>query len=147
MSSLFNSVYEISLRMLIQLFVLNREARTSDYISCIDYLSLYSKSFKFGNYDLHGQKPYRFSELASRIKLGKKALKLLVSKGYASVSAENQGFIFQITDSGKQVVDSLKLEYAMIYTELAIETQEHFKEYSDSEILKYINGISRERSL
>lgn len=147
MSNLFNSVYEVSLRVLIQLFILDGKEKTADYISSLDYLSLYSKTFKFGSYNLHGENPYRLSELASRLKLGREALKSLVAKGFASVSGTSQGFVFKITDTGREVAESLSLEYAMSYVDLAIDTQNFFKDYTDTEILKYINSISGERRI
>lgn len=146
MSKLFNSVYEVSLRILIQLLVLGGKEHTSDYISCLDYLSLYSKTFEVGNYDLHGKNPYRFSELASRLMLGKRALKALVARGFVTVSGTNQGFVYAITDKGKKVSESLKLNYAMSYMDSAIDVQEFFKDYSDEEILKYISRITQERT-
>ncbi|WP_018659197.1 ABC-three component system middle component 2 [Allofustis seminis] len=147
MSKLFNSIYEISLRILIQLFVLDGEEKTADYISSLDYLSLYSKTFKIGDYDLHGENPYRLGELATRLKSGRQALKTLVSKGFASVSGTSKGFVFKITDIGKEVIGELKLDYAMNYMNIAIDVQDYFSEYADTEVLNHINGISRERRM
>lgn len=147
MSNLFNSIYEIFLRILIQLFVLDGKEKTADYISSLDYLSLYSKTFKIKDYDLHGENPYRLGELATRLKSGRRALKALVSKGFASVSGTNQGFVFKITDRGKDVIEELKLDYAMNYMNIAIDVQDYFSEYSDTEVLNYINGISRKRRI
>ena len=143
MSNIFNSKYEVSLRILIQLFILDGNKKSSDYISSLDYLTLYSKTFLFGEHDLHGNNPYRLGELASRLDVGKKSLKFLVANGFCNVEIDNCGLVYSITESGRKLVGELKTEYANAYMNLAIDTQDYFSEYSEIEILKYINGISR----
>ena len=63
------------------------------------------------------------------------------------MSGTNQGFVFKITDRGKEVIEELKLDYAMNYMNIAIDVQDYFSEYSDTEVLNYINGISRKRRI
>lgn len=145
MNSIFNSRYEVSLRILIQLFILDGNKKSSDYISSMDYLTLYSKTFHFGEYDLHGNNPYRIGELSSRVYVGKKSLKFLVANGFCNVEIDNNGLVYSITESGRKIVEEFKTEYANAYLNLAIDTQDYFKEYSEIEILKYINGVSREQ--
>lgn len=144
MSNIFNSRYEVSLRILIQLFILNGNKKTSDYISSLDYLSIYSKTFNFGEYNLHGNNPYRLGELASRLDVGKKSLRYLVANGFCNVEINNDGLVYSITESGIKVVEDFKTHYALEYMNLAIDAQCHFKEYSEIQLLKYINGISRQ---
>lgn len=143
MATVLNSIQEISIRILIQLFILDGEEKNSDYISSMDYLSLYSKTFNIGEYDLHGQKPYRLGELSSRLNLGKDSLKSLVAMGLCSVRCTTDGFVYSINESGKKVVENLNSAYVNKYINLAIDAQEYFKNNNDVEVLKYINGISR----
>ncbi|MDO5018752.1 MAG: hypothetical protein Q4E02_05570 [Lagierella massiliensis] len=143
MTTLLNSIQEISIRILIQLFILDGEEKTSDYISSMDYLSLYSKTFKLNEYDLHGKKPYRLGELSSRLSLGKDSLKSLVKMGLCSVRHTNDGFVYSISESGKKVVRTLNSSYVDEYINFAIDAQEYFKNHTEIEVLKYINGISR----
>lgn len=145
MNDILNSTYEVSIRILIQLFVLDKEAKSSDYISSLDYLSLYSKTFGFGDYNLHGENPYRLGEFGSRLKTGRNALKLLVSCGLCSVITSNTGFAYTITESGENVVNLLNTPYTFAYLNNAIDTQEYFKNYNDVEIFEYINGVTKER--
>lgn len=67
MNDLFNSVKEVSIRLLLQLYLLDSDQRTADYISCLDYISLYALTFGVGEFDLHGSNPYKLSELPSRL--------------------------------------------------------------------------------
>lgn len=143
MNNIFNSRYEVSLRILIQLFILDGHKKSSDYISSLDYLTIYSKTFCFGEHNLHGNNPYRLGELASRLDVGKKSLKFLVSNGFCNVEIDNDGLVYSITESGRKLVEEFKTEYANAYMNLDIDTQDYFKEYSEIEILKYINDISR----
>lgn len=147
MSKIFNSMYEVSLRILIQLFILDGNKKSSDYISSLDYLSLYSKTFHFGEYNLHGNNPYRLGELSSRLDVGKKSLKYLVANGFCNVEIDNDGMVYSITESGRKVVEDFKTQYAFAYMNLAIDTQDYFKECSEIQILKYINGISRQEGI
>lgn len=141
--TILNSIQEVVIRMLAQLYVLEGKKKNSDYISCLDYLTLYSKTFKFGSYDLHGQMPYRLGELSSRLELGKESLKSLVAMGLCSVEASKNGFIYSITASGKNVINRLNTNYINNYINLAIDAQVYFNNYTDVDLLKYINGIAK----
>ncbi len=137
-NTLFNSIEEISIRILIQLYVLDDIKKTADFISYLDYLTIYSKTFGFGEFDLHGTNPYRLSELSARLDLGKKALLSLVAKGFCNVENEKEGLLYSITDTGYKIVKEMKSNYAMKYIELACDTIEYFKHYSEKDINKYI---------
>lgn len=145
MNEILNSTYEVSLRILIQLFVLDKKEKSADFISSLDYLSLYSKTFGFGEYDLHGENPYRLGEFGSRLKTGRNALKFLVSYDLCSVTTTNLGIAYSITEPGKNVANSLTTQYSITYLNNAIDAQEYFKSYDDIEIFEYINGITKER--
>lgn len=144
-NNILNSIHEVGIRILIQLYLLNGKEKSSDYISSLDYLSLYSKTFNIGDNDLNGQNPYRLGEFASRLNVGKQSLKFLVSLGLCSVIHVNKGFRYVITDSGIKVVENLSNDYAELYKQIAKNTQSVFSDYSDVDIIKYISMISNKK--
>lgn len=76
MNDVFNTSFEVSLRMLI---ILNTvQTRLSiDRITAFDFIAIYGKDFGVSEYNLHGDNDYRFSEYTSKREIVSQTIKNL----------------------------------------------------------------------
>ena len=86
MNNIFNTSFEVSLRILI---ILNTvQTRLSiDRITDLDFIAIYGKDFGVSEYNLHGDNDYRFSEYTSKREIVSQAIKELVLRGYVKVKS------------------------------------------------------------
>jgi hypothetical protein len=86
-NGVFNTSFEVSLRMLI---ILNTvQTRLSiDRITALDFIAIYGKDFGVSEYNLHGDNDYRFSEYTSKREIVSQAIKELVLRGYITPFSE-----------------------------------------------------------
>lgn len=129
MSSVFNTSFEVSLRVLLALSVCGKP-RTVDMIAAMDFISVYGKNFGIAETNLHGDNSYKYGEFANRRVMVRKALKLLVLDGMVDVYEKDGGFHFAINDAGEAFCASLSSEYATEYAEIA------------EKVVTYIDGKS-----
>lgn len=145
MNSVFNSVYEVSLRILIILYNLSKPV-SADRIVGLDFLSVYGKEFDVSNQNLHGNNNFKYSELPSRKSMVDASLKQLVINGMIDVSILN-GFEYTISDKGANYISNFESDYAIKYSENVVNAIEKFKDLDDSSILKEIQSKSKIKTL
>jgi hypothetical protein len=92
--------------------------------------------------NLHGNNEFSFSEFAARREQFHNALKSLVLNGYINVIAGDDGFIYQTSELGESVCDSMSTNYADIYIENSYRAQEYMKNKTTTELFSYINRMS-----
>lgn len=138
MSEVFNSSFEISLRMLI---ILNTvQSRLSiDRITALDFISIYGKDFGVSENNLHGNNEYRFSEYASKREIVSQALKELVLRGYITPHCNKSGFNYSVSKNGTIFCESLNDKYAEKFTNIVKKANLQFLEYSDRKLIRCIN--------
>ena len=142
MSSLFNSSFEMGLRVVSLMAVYNKPC-TKDRIFCLDFITSYAATFDFPYENLHGNNKYMFGELSNRRALLQEALKDLVTSGLISVKIENKEYVFSVTAVGKKYVNSFENEYAKEYMAIAKAVATRYKKSSDQDLI----GIIQSRSL
>ena len=148
MSDLFNTPFEISMRILLTLFVCSGKSRTVDMIAAADFLTIYSRNFGIVDYNLHGENSFNFSELASRRKLMNEAIKQLVVDGLIAVVWGKQGFQYKLNSPGRQVCDCFSTVYAAEYIWLAQAVYDFIDDKTELEVIRLINNratMTRER--
>lgn len=138
MINVFNSTFEISLRILLILNNIRIELSV-DRILAFDYLATYGKEFKISQYNLHGENNYRFSEYISKRKIMNDAIKELVLKRYIVSCYNKKGFRYKISEVGMTFCASLNNIYAKEYVVNILNVNERFSNYSDSELSNYIS--------
>ena len=79
MNSVYNSVHEIKIRILLLLECSTKEYVSADTIAGLDFITVYGKEFGVSNYNLHGDNRYKYSELPSRREVVRMALNILVT--------------------------------------------------------------------
>ena len=85
-NNLFNSPFEMSLRILIMLDEFGDKC-TEDKILAFDFMACYSTEFEVKDVNLHGNNALKFAELVSRRQLVSEAIKDLVLKGLVLAEA------------------------------------------------------------
>ena len=113
-NNLFNSSFEMELRVVSLLTETSKEYISVERILAIDFLACYGKVFGISEYNLHGDNSLMYAEISNRRNLINEAIKPLVYKGLVDVKVD-KGYYYRITDTGKKYVDSLESDYAREY--------------------------------
>lgn len=138
MSKLFNTTFEIALRVLLTLST--REAPVGfDDIVISDFITTYGMDFGVSDYNLHGNNMYHFSELAVRRKLIKKAIQRNILNGLVQPLNGKNGFMYILTKDGKKLSTTFTSIYAKKYIEIAKNTSLLMDEKSITEIWALIH--------
>lgn len=114
MYSVFNSSFEISLRILI----LMDEAGTAQSLGSLylaDFIATYGRVFGITEASINGENQFMYSEFASRRELVREALKELVLAGHVHPLRSNKGFFYKINEHGRELSKSLDSQYAKEY--------------------------------
>ncbi|KUK53261.1 MAG: Uncharacterized protein XD78_1342 [Desulfotomaculum sp. 46_296] len=139
MNNVFNTPFEISLRILLMLEIAGGQRKTADMIAAADFIIVYGRDFGISAVNLHGDNNYKFSEFALRRELVKKAVKLLVKNGLINVTSTDIGFSYSINQRGLDYCTRLKNDYADTYRHLAKQARAYVADKSEREILALIN--------
>jgi hypothetical protein len=135
---LYNSTYEIGVRVLIALSLTSRLLdlqRTAYY----DYLMLHYGDIDENYESLHPANPFHTTELYVKRELIKSALDLICKKGLANIKFTNEGFLYEITSMGKDFLECFESDYFVKLRKYAHLVTEKFDELSDDDLYKYIN--------
>ena len=141
MNEVFNTPFEISLRMVLLLSACGN-AITADRAAALDFITVYSSAFHLSQRSINGENDFGFSEFATRRELVNKALKSMVIDGLMTVHRDELGFQYSLSPAGKKFCGSLNSEYAREYSELATITVRSTKTKSDVELLTFITRES-----
>jgi hypothetical protein len=135
MNELFNTTFEISLRVLLVLEALGNNRKSADGIAALDFIASYGADFGIGETNLHGTNSFRYSELSIRRALTKQSLKNLVLQGLADAGQSGDGFEYSSNELGAEYCGRLDDDYANEYRVLI------------SDAIKYANGKSAQTLL
>ncbi len=144
MSKIFNTPFEVSLRIMLLLSVSDGASMTLDRIASYDLMTIYSREFGLSGSVLHGDNEFGLSEFASRRSKTKAALRELVLDGIVKAVATEKGFCYHITPAGKTVADKMTTQYAAEYRRLATITVAKYESVPDEDIVVAINSTSEE---
>lgn len=136
---LFNSPFEMGLRIIILLAESPREKFSVDRIIGLDFISCYAADFGMPYANLHGDNGYRYGEIAGRRILVQEAVKKLVTQGLIDVTVD-RGYMFSISKSGKKYAGSLNTDYAKEYRTVAKAAAVKYKDNTDARILATIQS-------
>ena len=139
MTKLFNSTFEVSLRVLLLLSQTSDVNMTLDRLVAYDFISLYSRYFDLAEINLHGDNEYGFSELSARRTVMLAALKELVLDGLARATRRKDGICYEITEIGTAFCKRQTTDYAKTYRQLANATHQKYKEMTEVEVMAVIN--------
>ena len=139
MNELFNSPFELSLRVLIILNTAQLRL-TIDKIVAYDFISTYSSDFGISESNLHGNNSYRFSEYTTKRIIITQSIKNLVLEGFVLPHCNKGGFSYSIYPVGKNFCSSLNDDYANGFTQIVQQTVATFSDHSDRALIQTINS-------
>lgn len=142
MNKIFNTPFEISLRILLTLEANRRQWVSIDMIAALDFMTVYSKGFGINSKNLHGENAFKFSEYALRRELVQIAIKRLVLDDLIDASYSKKGFSFSINHNGLDYCSKFESTYAVQYRQLAQQVQVFVANKSELETIELINRYS-----
>lgn len=142
-NKVFNTVFEISMRLLLLLSLYKNRGFTLDSLVTADFITNYSKEFGLSDNNLHGDNEFSFSEFSTRRSLAQDAIKQSVLEGMIEVSYSSDGFRYSISERGQTFCNTLTSDYATEYRLYARKAIEYMDNKNEKELL---NLISREAS-
>lgn len=144
MTKLFNSTFEVSLRIIMLLSAIAGTEMTIDRIVAYDFMSVYGRYFGLSDENLHGDNNYGFSEFSTRRTVVQDALKTLVTDGLIKASRRDAGFCYEVSQSGRKFAKNQKTEYAAEYCRIVKVTHKKYKSKSEVELMTVISNKSTE---
>ena len=118
MNNLFNTEFEVSMRLLLLLFNVNKPL-TKDEIAYLDFITIYSNTYGFENENLNGECVYPLNELTIQMKLIQASIKSLVVSGFIEATANrDKGFLYKITNEGISITQIMSSDYSYDYSKI-----------------------------
>lgn len=139
MTKLFNTPFELSLRAVLLLSVVERKDMTLDRIAAYDFIAIYSSYFGLTENNLHGVNDYSFSEFTFRRELLSEALKGLVLDGLIQATHRKAGFCYEISEAGQDFCNKQSTEYANAYRAMVSKTNQKFVNSTEIDLLATIS--------
>ena len=143
MNSLFNTPFEISVRVMLLLSEF-KEPVSADRILITDFITTYGRDFEISDYNLNGDNSYRFSEFIARRELVEDAVKNLVLQHVIQPSQSKEGFKYALSEDGLKLIPQFVSVYAEKYLQIADESVKYIQDKSDVELLRQINQRAKE---
>ena len=142
-SKVFNTTFENMLRLLLLADTLNTSANV-DRLAALDFICIYGKKCKVLDKNLHGDNEFGFAEFTNKREKITEAVKLSVRNDFFKVNHTDQGFLYSISDRGRQVVQGVQSPYAKAYVVGAKIVCRRFLNYTDEGVLQYISDRATE---
>jgi hypothetical protein len=108
----------------------------------IDFICTYGKDFEIASENLHGNNTLRYSELAVKNDKVAKSLRILIVHQYIEIQSSSKGFYYKITESGRNICNSLNDGYAERYQLFAKNVIEKYNTMSDRQLEELINRFA-----
>ena len=141
MKNLYNTTFEVSLRLMILLEVADKPLNI-DKITYLDFMSVYAKEFGLSDKNLNGENHYKYGEISAKRRSITAALKRLVINRFVKATVNSRGLVYSIDVIGKNYADGLDSEYAQEYKTAV---QSVFSSFGDMDE-KEISSIIKEKS-
>ena len=142
MNKIFNTEFEVSLRLILLLRMAGKVGLSVDRAAITDYASIYSKNCGLSSENLNGDSSYSFSEYATKRLLVSDALTAMVRNGIVTVKTTGKGFLYYLSDLGKNAASKITCSYATSYMKYAKQSLSYFKEIDDDRLMDSFNAIA-----
>lgn len=138
---LFNSTFEMELRVMSLLSIDGQTAYSLEKILALDFIDCYAGKFGLPYFNLHGNGLYLFGEISNRRVTMQEAIKKLVVHGLITPIVD-RGYFYKITDTGKKYISSFESDYAKEYIIIASTVVKAYGHITDSELMGIIEDKS-----
>ena len=135
----------MALRILMLLKVHGGAVNIDRMISC-DFIATYGAYFGIDEENLHGDNEYSFGELSVRRKTAFRAIKYLVTQGLICAVDTDNGFVYRVTDGGRDIVRQMTSEYALRYQKSMRTVLDRWGSSSDKDLRDLIDLVSRNKN-
>lgn len=140
MAELFNTVFEMKLHLLFVLAADIGSPMSIDKILAADFIAVYGKEFDISSSNLHGDNPYKYSEITAKRELLKSAVKEAILDGLADfLPSVETGMMYRINFKGISFCNAFHTSYAKEYQLLARSALEYLNPKTESEIVAFLN--------
>lgn len=124
------------------LYSTNTSGMTIDRITAYDFITIYGKDLGVSKNNLHGINHFSFSELSSKRTICSEGVKSFVLDGLISITRNSEGFLYSLTSTGMEYVQSLESDYKTQYLEILKDVQSKYNNISDTELTSIINNAA-----
>lgn len=100
-SSVFNSIYETSMRLILLLFTFDTPL-SSEELFVFDFVATYGKEFGLTDVSLNGDSEFTLSKATLRRKRVMESISYLVRNGYITLIAEENETKYELTERGNE---------------------------------------------
>ena len=142
MNDLFNTPFETGLRAMLILYSTETTGMTIDRIASYDFFTIYGSDLGISEKNLHGINHFNFSELSSKRAICSEGVKSFILEGLISITRSKNGFLYVLTPTGKQYVESLKSTYKTQYMGILKMVHKKYGAVQDIELTKIINSTA-----
>ena len=132
--SVLNTSLETKFRLLLLLASIPDGQHSQQWISAMDFLTIYGDSFDYGGTNLHGNSWMRFTEYALRVWNIRDALHEMVMHGWLSAIPTKEGYVYHISQQGKSLASDFATTYAAPYRKSAAACYTVYGQYSGEEL-------------
>lgn len=137
---LFNSPYEMQLHLTLLMSKIDRPVSLEKLVA-LDFITVYGAEFGVSDKNLHGDSLFRFSEIASKRDQAHEAIRMMAKAGIISIQI-NDGYVFSLSDIGRQYAESFTGMYAEEYRLYSEASVKEYAEYTEKVLMKMIQNKS-----
>lgn len=142
MTQIFNTEFELSMRLLLLLSVLDKETDI-DTLIIYDFFTTYGKNYNLTDENLNGNANTLYSEITSRRLLFNQVIKSSVKNAYVSIKYTKNGYLYCLSNYGREIVNEMKSDYAFFYKNNATVIYNFSKNKTLEELKEYAKMIER----
>ncbi len=140
--SVLNTSLETKYRLLLLISVLPVGQYKQLWLSAVDFLTIYGAAFDYEGKNLHGDSKMKFTEYAVRIWNIRDALHELVVHGWVKAIPTPEGYLYQLTQTGKMVAKEFSTTYAAPYRKNASNCYDRYGHFTGEELDAMIRSIA-----
>lgn len=137
MNNLYNSIYEISSRLLVVL--LSQSKLTLQKAACLDYMTIYAHDFDKTLISIHPDNINRNADLPSMMPIYSNSVNYLAIKGLVEMCITSQGITYTPKQSVGEIVNLFSCEYLVHYQKNLKKIIELYGSYKEKQLIVLIN--------
>ena len=139
-TQVFNTEFEISLRLICLLFCSNKKL-SFEKIVYLDFISTYSRDFSLTNSNIHGNSNFKLSELITRRLIVSNSIKQLVIDRYFIPSTQKKTLVYKISKKGCTFIKNMNDDYIKQLLEIDKIVVEKYDKKSEEQIFQEIYSV------
>lgn len=141
MDKVFNTVFEMSLRLLL-LLAYSSNGLTIDQAAAFDFIAVYGNIFGISASNLHGDNNLIFSEYPFRRQATRTALKSMVLNGWVTVKDTGSGFLYTLTANATTATKKINNAYSVAYRSSAQAALNKYGSLKEEQLVALISKAS-----